>query len=218
MTDSPPPMPLSESAQPSPAARIAPAEPPFAPEIQAWLDRTMPPGQPPLVLFTTLARDPRLFGKFFSAGLLDRGHLTLRDREIVIHRTTARCGSEYEWGVHAAIFGRKVGFTPEQLHSLVHGGPEDACWSDDDRALLRLCDALHRDCTLDDTLWSTLAARVGEEGMLELLMLAGFYRTVSYLTNALRLPLEAGAARFPPAGPSQSTSQGTSQHTPQRTN
>ena len=33
--------------------------------------------------------------------------------------------------------------------------------------------------------------------MLELLLLAGFYRTVSYLTNALRLPLEPYAARFP---------------------
>ena len=27
-------------------------------------------------------------------------------------------------------------------------------------------------------------------------MLAGFYRTVSYLTNALHLPLEPDAARF----------------------
>jgi hypothetical protein len=33
--------------------------------------------------------------------------------------------------------------------------------------------------------------------MLELLLLAGFYRTVSYLTNALRLPPEPYAARFP---------------------
>jgi hypothetical protein len=33
--------------------------------------------------------------------------------------------------------------------------------------------------------------------LVEVLMLAGFYRTVSYLTNALRLPLESDAARFP---------------------
>ena len=70
-------------------ARIAPAQPPFEPEVQAWLDRTMPAGKPPLALFTTLARDTRLFVKFFSAGLLDRGHLTLRQREVVIHRTAA---------------------------------------------------------------------------------------------------------------------------------
>jgi alkylhydroperoxidase family enzyme len=158
----------------------------------------MPPGQPPLVLFTTLARDPRLFGKFFSAGLLERGHLTLRQREVVIHRTTALGRSEYEWGVHVSIFAARVKLTPEQLHSTVHGGPDDACWSDEDRVLLRLCDALHRTCTLDDVLWQQLRERFSEQAMLELLMLAGFYRTVAYLTNALQLPLEPDAARFPP--------------------
>ena len=178
-------------------ARIAPAPAPYAPDIQAWLDRTMPPGQPPLVLFTTLARDPRLFTKFFSAGLLDRGHLTLRQREIVIHRTTALCRSEYEWGVHVALFGARVGFDTEQLRSLAAGNADDAPWADDERALLRLCDALHRDCTLDDALWHELTQHFSDEAMLELLMLAGFYRTVSYLTNALRLAPEPGAARFP---------------------
>ncbi len=178
-------------------ARIAPAPAPFAPDIQAWLDRTMPPGQPPLVLFTTLARDPRLFTKFFSAGLLDRGHLTLRQREIVIHRTTALCRSEYEWGVHVAIFAARVGFDAAHLRSLASGNADDPGWADDERALLRLCDALHRNCTLDDLLWQQLKQHFSDEAMLELLMLAGFYRTVSYLTNALRLPLEPGAAPFP---------------------
>jgi len=107
--------------------RIAPAAPPYPPEVQAWLDRTLPPGQPPLALFATLARDPRLFGKFFAAGLIDRGHLTLRQREIVIDRVTALCGCEYEWGVHVAIFGARVGLDAAQLASLVHGGAADAC-------------------------------------------------------------------------------------------
>jgi len=180
-------------------ARIAPATPPFAPEIQGPLDRIMPPGMPPLVLFTTMARDPRLFGKFFAGGLLDRGHLTLRQRELVIHRTTALCGSEYEWGVHVRGFAAKAGLTPAQLASTVHGGPGDACWSDDDRLLIRLCDALHADCNVDDRLWADLSVQFRDEALLELLMLAGFYRTVSSLTKVLRLPLEPGAARFPEA-------------------
>lgn len=172
------------------APRIEPATPPFAPEVQAWLDRTMPPGQPPLRLFTTLARDPRLFGKFFAGGLLDRGHLSLRQREIVIHRTTARCGSAYEWGVHVARFAVRAGFDAVQLASLQNGGADDACWAAQERPLLRLCDALHRDCDVDNALWAALRADFSEEALLELLLLAGFYRTVSYLTNVLRLPLE----------------------------
>ena len=177
-------------------ARITPAAPPFSPEIQMAFDKIMPPGQLPLVLFTTLARDPRLFGKFFSASLLDRGHLTLRQREIVINRTTALCKSEYEWGVHIAIFAAKAKFDDTQIASFIGGQATDECWSDEDRVLLRLCDSLHAECDIDDALWQSLRTQFSEEAMLELLMVAGFYRTVSYLTNALRLPLEADAARF----------------------
>jgi alkylhydroperoxidase family enzyme len=178
-------------------ARIPAAEPPFSEEIQGWLARTMPPGRAPLVLFTTMARDERLFRKFFAGGLLDRGHLTLRQRELVIDRTTALNGSEYEWGVHVAFFANRVGLVPEQARSLVRGGAEDDCWSEDDRLLIRLCDELHERSTVSDELWSSLRGRHSEEAMLELLLLAGFYRTVSYLCNALRLPLEPDAARFP---------------------
>ena len=182
-------------------SRIAPLNPPYAPEIQAAFDAIMPPGVPPLVLFRTLAVNERIYQRFRAGGLLDRGLLTLRQREIVIDRTTALCAAEYEWGVHVAAFAAKAGLDAAQIHSLAHGGPEDACWPDADRDLLRLCDALHRHCDVDDGLWWALRARFAEEAMLELLLLAGFYRTVSYLTNALRLPLEDGSARFPDRAP-----------------
>src|SRR5688572_22218218 len=179
------------------APRIAPADPPYAADVQARLDALMPPGVPPLMLFRVLARDERLFQRFMGAGLLDKGHLTLRQREIVIHRVTARCGAEYEWGVHTAFFARRAGLDAAQLRATVHGGPDDACWAPQDALLIRFCDALHAECTLDDTQWTELRAAFGEEAILELLLLAGFYRTVSYLTNALRLPPERFAARFP---------------------
>lgn len=180
-------------------ARIAPASPPFEAEIAETMERAMR-GRPPLLLFTTLARDPRLAKKFFAGGLLDKGHLTLRQREIVIDRTTALCRSEYEWGVHVAIYAAKAGLTGEQVRSTVLGSAADACWTDDDRLLIRLCDALHRDCDIDDALWNDLRASFGEEAILELLLLAGFYRTVAYLTNGLRLPPEPEGARFPGSG------------------
>jgi alkylhydroperoxidase family enzyme len=184
-------------APPSPAPRIAPAEPPYAPEVQARLDALMPPGVAPLLLFRVMARDERLFHRFMGGGLLDKGHLTLRQREIVIHRVTARCGAEYEWGVHAAFFARRAGLDTAQLRSTVDGGPGDACWSGEDALLIRFCDALHAECTIDDTLWAELQAAFSEETILELLLLAGFYRTVSYLANALHLPPEPFGVRFP---------------------
>src|SRR3984957_15486932 len=97
--------------------RIAPAQPPYAPEAQAAFDRIMPKGVAPLVLFTTLARDARLFERFRNGALLDKGHLTLRQREIVIDRITALCGSEYEWGVHVAFFAEAAGLDRAMLAS-----------------------------------------------------------------------------------------------------
>ena len=178
------------------SARITPAPRPFSAAIQQRLEKIMHPGAEPLVLFTTLARDERLFERFTGGGLLDRGHLTLRQREVVIDRVTAKCGSEYEWGVHVSLFAEKVNLSAEQLVSIQRGGAEDACWDPVEAALIRFCDALHANCDVDDALWQALTAHFDSETMLELLLLAGFYRTVSYLTNALRLPLEPWAARF----------------------
>ena len=130
--------------------RISPAQPPFPAEIQERFDRLMPKGMAPLVLFTTLARDKRLFQKFMAGGLLDPGHLTLRQREIVIDRVTALCGSEYEWGVHIAFFAKRAGLDENQVASTAKGGKDDPVWSDEDRALLAACDQLHRNCDIDD--------------------------------------------------------------------
>jgi alkylhydroperoxidase family enzyme len=179
--------------------RIAPATPPFPATIQNRLARIMPPGVPPLSLFTSLARDERLFERFMAGGLLDRGHLTLRQRELVIDRITALSGSEYEWGVHIALFGSRAGLTEAETRSLVHGGSADPVWTDGDRLLLEACESLHATCSIDDGLWQRLSAAFSEMALVELTMLAGQYRTVSYLTNVLRLEPEAFAPRFPPA-------------------
>ena len=99
--------------------------------------------------------------------------------------------------MHVTFFGKAAELTEAQIRSLTKGGAGDAVWSDAERALLSACDQLHTSCDVDDESWQALRAHFSEEAILEILMLAGFYRMVSYLTNALRLPLESYAARFP---------------------
>src|ERR1700742_498750 len=146
--------------------RIATADPPYSPEIQSALDRVMPLGVPPLVLFTTLARNPRVFQRFMAGGLLDPGSISLREREIVVNRATARCGSEYEWGVHIAFFAEDSGLTPQQIHSTVHGGPRDPLWAKSEALLIRLVDALHDEADVNDTLWKSLRETFSEEQLI----------------------------------------------------
>ena len=74
----------------------------------------MPPGVPPIGLFRTFARNlpmtraMRPWGATSSASGLA---LSMRELEIVIDRTCARCGCEYEWGVHVAFFAERAGLT-----------------------------------------------------------------------------------------------------------
>ncbi len=176
-------------------SRIAPLEPPFKPEIQAAFDSIMPPGVPPLVLFRTLAVNGRVYQRFNAGGLLDRGLLTLRQREIVIDRTCGLNRCEYEWGVHIAFFAAKVKLTSRQIEATVDGG--DAEWAPDEQVLIEACEELDSTRNISDALWHRLTEHFTSEQILEIIALVGFYRTVSLHANALRLPLEPFAARFP---------------------
>nr|MDQ6926389.1 carboxymuconolactone decarboxylase family protein [Candidatus Eremiobacteraeota bacterium] len=99
--------------------RIAPLEPPFDAELGALLAKMTPPDAPNvLALFRVLAKNPALAGRMMATGghFLGRGSsLTLRDREIVIDRTCARCRNEYEWGVHVAAFANAAGLTDAEV-------------------------------------------------------------------------------------------------------
>jgi len=177
------------------SSRIKPADEPFDADVQEAIDQVMR-GNPPLTLFKVMARDRRLFFRYFGGGLLDRGHLTLRQREIVIDRTTALCGAEYEWGVHITGFAPAAKLTDEQIASLTHGSAADGCWQPEEALLIELCDQLHATASIDDALWARLADLFEDEAIMELVLLVGFYHSTSFIVNGLRVPLEDGVARF----------------------
>ena len=180
------------------SARIAPLSPPYSPEVAAALDRIMPAGVPPLALFRTLAVNERVFLRLMAGGLLDRGSVSLRERELVIDRTCARCGSEYEWGVHVTFFADRVGLTPAQVAATA-GGDEQAL-PERERLLLRLADELHDRAQVSDALWEALRLQWREDQLIELIALAGFYHLISFVANTLRVPPETYGARFPETG------------------
>src|SRR6185295_3208538 len=109
-----------------PMSRITPASPPYSPEVAQQLESMMPPGVPPIGLFRTFVRNLPMTAGMGTWGKYELGRqlsLSLRDREIVIDRTCARCRCEYEWGVHVTFFAERVGLTSAQITSLTHGSP-----------------------------------------------------------------------------------------------
>jgi 4-carboxymuconolactone decarboxylase len=184
-----------------PPPRIAALEPPYEPETASLLAKWMPPGNDiePLRLFRTLAVHQELASRMrpLGAGILAHPRLDPRDREILILRTCARAGAEYEWGVHALAFAKPLGLSDAQLTATARGSASDPSWSEADSQLVAAADALYDSDTIPDELWEALSARLGDDQLLELVVVAGWYRLISYVINSAGIELEPWAARFP---------------------
>lgn len=182
--------------------RIPPIQPPFAPEIRASLDKWMPPGAgvEPLELFRTIVRHERLSERMrgLGAALLGRALVPPRVREILVLRTCARCGAEYEWGVHVTAFAASVGLDDAVVRATFERSPATAARAtDDDAILFRLADELHDTAAVSDATWGLLAARFGDAELLEMMAIVGFYHLVSFVANGAAVEREPWAARFP---------------------
>lgn len=177
--------------------RVVPLEEPFD---EAVVEALAPMSRfgPPIALFRTLAHNPPLtsasmhgLGGYFLSRRLS---VDLRTRELVIDRVCARCGCDYEFGIHVLTFAAKAELSDAQVRSLARGNTTDPCWIQPrDRAVIGLVDVLHDTSTVEDTTWALALEHFTQAQLLDLLALAGWYHAISYLARATQLPAEPGA-------------------------
>jgi len=179
--------------------RLAPVEPPFAPDIDALLARYPRQEGYLLTLFRTFANSARFLQRGVP-NLLDReSPLALRDREIVILRVTANFGCEYEWGVHVAIFARAAKFSDAQVAATRGSGPGSDVWAPREQRLIAAVDAFCREGALAADAIDAFTEDWTTAQQLEILALCGAYHTISLVARLAQLPPEPFAARFPEA-------------------
>jgi alkylhydroperoxidase family enzyme len=167
------------------------------PELADILSHALTHNGAPLNIFGVLARHPKLLKRFNLLGgfLLNKGLLPARERELVILRIGWNAEAEYEFGQHT-IIGRQVGVTDEEISALTRARDSHP-WSTGDAALIAMSDELSDDDCVSDATWELLAARWSEAELIELLIVAGFYRLVSGFLNSAGVQLDEGVAGFP---------------------
>ena len=101
-------------------------------------------------------------------------------------------GAEYEWGVLSTFFKE---LNDEEIRGTVPGRNHN--WPARDALLIRLCDELNDTATVSDNLWDELRRHWSDPQLIELVVLAGWYRTISYVINAAQIELEPWAAAPP---------------------
>ncbi|HEX7478573.1 MAG TPA: carboxymuconolactone decarboxylase family protein [Polyangiales bacterium] len=164
-------------------------------EFRKYMSAT--PDAPVLNVYRTVARHAKLAKRWlvFGTHVLAKSTLPGRDRELLILRTGFRCGSEYEWGQHAAI-ALIEGISDQEIVAIGHG-PEHPQWNAFDAALLRAADELHDDSFVSEPTWQALTTRYNEAQMLDLLFAVGQYTLVSMVLNSCGVQLEPGTPGWP---------------------
>jgi 4-carboxymuconolactone decarboxylase len=166
-------------------------------ELQATLAGALTIDGRPLNIFGVLGRHPKLLKRFNLLGgfLLNKGLVPERERELVILRIGWNAQAVYEFGQHTVI-GRRCGLTDDEIGALTRH-PDERRWSDDDAALIAMADELSSDDCVGDTTWAALASRWSDAELVELLVVAGFYRLVSGFLNSAGVQLDEGVPGFP---------------------
>ena len=164
-------------------------------EVNEILEGALTRDGSPLNIFGMLAHHPRLLKRFNLLGgfLLNKGLVPAREREIVILRIGWRAQAVYEFGQHT-IIGRAEGLTDAEIAGLAGADHE---WSHQDAALIAMADELADDDCVGDETWAALAASWTDAQLIELLVIAGFYRLVSGFLNSTGVPLDNGVPSWP---------------------
>jgi len=112
--------------------------------------------------------------------------------ELVILITGQFWQAQFEWFAHEPM-AIKAG-VPQSLIDALKIGNKPDFESNEDKIAYELCTELHQNHQVSDSTYSEAAAIFGEQGVMELVNLAGYYTMVSMTLNTFKVPLPAGAS------------------------
>lgn len=165
---------------------LAPADQAIWDEIVGSRGRVIGPYLP-------LMKVPALAQRVAALGEQLRFHSLLpgADRELAILATGREVGAKFEWAAHEPI-ARREGTRSEAIEAVRSQGPLDAL-SGRERLIITVVRSLYRDHALSDTLHAQAIKDLGEQTLVELVTLTGFYGLIGFVLNAFELPLPEGA-------------------------
>lgn len=143
--------------------------------------------------FLPLLRSPVLLDRIARTGeyLRFESVLDARIRELVTCAVARHVSNQFEWTMHAPL-AVKAGVAEATVEALRLGARPKNLPPDEEAALDFTCELLQTHGTSDPTYAAALRA-FGEQGVVELATLVGYFAMVSWLMNVARTPAQAGA-------------------------
>jgi 4-carboxymuconolactone decarboxylase len=142
--------------------------------------------------FNVLLRSPELADTVQRVGahLRFNSSLPARLNEFAIIINARFWGSKYEWYAHRPLAIK--GGLAESIANEVAQGKRPTGMKADEEVVYDFCTTLHRDHFVGDTLFERAKATLGEQGVVDLIGVSGYYTLVSMVLNVAEIPLPAG--------------------------
>jgi len=194
-----------ESATPAPAA--ADRMPEIPPEKMTDAQKKAAEeflagrGTPIFGPFIPFLRSPEVMLRAKAMGdyLRYKSVLPLKLNEFAILITARQWTQQYEWAVHYPI-ATKAGLNPETARAVLEGR-RPLGMAEDEEIIYEFCIELHRNQSVSDPTYARALAKFGEQGIIDLVGVCGYYTFLAMVLNTARTPLPKGSTPALPAFP-----------------
>ena len=143
--------------------------------------------------WAVILRSPELLNRLRGVSDYLRFNSSLPPRlsELVILITAREWSQNYEWAAHHRL-ALEGGLSPD-IAAAVADGRRPERMADDEKALYDFCTALHRDGRVSDATYASALAEFGEQGIVDMVGLSGYYTLIAMVLNTARTPLRPDA-------------------------
>jgi len=144
--------------------------------------------------FAPLLRSPEVMNRARAMGdyLRFKSVLPPRLSEFAILITARQWTQNYEWDAHSRI-AQQAGMSADILKALADGRRPDRM-ADDEEILYAFCTELQRNQSVSDTTYERAVAKFGEQGVIDMVGISGYYTLLAMVLNTARTPVPAGRA------------------------
>jgi 4-carboxymuconolactone decarboxylase len=142
--------------------------------------------------FVPLLRSPELMSRLQKAGEYLRFHNTIGPKltEFVILLTARQWTQQYEYDVHQ-VNGAKAGIKQETIKAITEGRRPVGMEPDEEIAY-DFCSELRQNQSVSDATYARAVSKFGEQGVIDMTGLVGYYTTLAMIMNVARSPLPEG--------------------------
>jgi len=148
--------------------------------------------------FNAWLRSPEVGLKLQDVGGYIRFNSTIPKHlnELAILVTAREWTSQYEWYAHKAL-ALKAELDPKIIDAIAAGKRPEGM-KEDEAAIYDFCTQLHRNRKVDDAAFNRVKALFGEQGVIDLVIVSGYYVAVSMTLNVAQVPVPDGSTPLKP--------------------